>query len=133
MNDFEKRMLKELAEAQEKIKGLECQCKDIERNEKEHRYEAGLYSAMLADIVGLIFGRNAEGAPGLISYPHAGWVCGPVTKNEDETFVEFFFRSGKEVPDEKKIKEWKRFLALLSKMRAPWDIAGFMKKVSDEG
>jgi len=140
MNDFEKRLIKELADAQDTIKAVRCQCKCSEQDRKQYMSESGLYSAMLADIAGLIFGCNSEGAPQLISYPHAGWSCGPVTKKEDETVVEVFFRLGKKLPNElgetvlneKKIEEWRRFLALLSKMKASFDAVRFMKKVKDE-
>lgn len=67
---------------------------------KENSQLAG----MLADISERMFGDNSRGAPPILAYQHASWVCGPGTKTK-ATFLEE--ATGKGNP------EWEAFLLTL--------------------
>ena len=86
--------------------------------ERDARYEAALNSAMIADICEKMFGSNANGSPSLMSNSHAGWVCGPFVKPENESFVRNMLKSwNKEIDKEtlQRIKQWEKFLEGLKK------------------
>ncbi len=59
---------------------------------KDSIYDASLNAAMLADICEAMFGGLATNAPSLLSYPHAGWTCGPMQKLVNESYVHAFYR-----------------------------------------
>ncbi len=81
--------------ATEDIKQVSRLIQWYERSEeqlKDRKYEASLNAAMLADICEAMFGGSATNAPSLLSYPHAGWVCGPMQKLENESYVRAFYK-----------------------------------------
>ena len=91
-----------------------------ERSEEElgnSQYDASLNAAMLADISEAIFGENAKDAPSLLSYPHAGWACGPGQKLKDESYVRAFYklRTRDSLTPEQRIKAnaWESFVKSL--------------------
>jgi len=97
------------------IAGLICQLDRTEEHERERRYEAGLNAAMLADLCEVRFGGNANGAPSLWAYAHAGWACGPVSLVAGESYVKrmltsWFREKGLNADLEKNMVEWEAFL-----------------------
>ncbi len=66
-----------LGQALEKLKIREGHVSDLGERSRIDRQEAGLNAAIIADITEALFGSSAHGSPSLMSYPHAGCVCGP--------------------------------------------------------
>lgn len=96
---------------------------DYKEKDKNNRYQTGIYSSMLADICETIFGENGTGAPSFLSYPHAGWVCGPGIDRKGKTFVRSFIKNwhkvegyidSKNAEDQmERVEEWDSFLETL--------------------
>ncbi|MBE3087991.1 MAG: hypothetical protein IMZ71_02590 [Chloroflexi bacterium] len=81
--------------------------------ERNAQYEASLNAAMLADLAELSFGRSINGAPSLMSYAHAGWACGPVSK-PGKSYVRWMLTQWHKDDLAKetigKIEEWETYL-----------------------
>ena len=113
MNKLEERLILESSELLKKVKGLNLLIESLSQQKKQYCDQSSVYSAMLSDICEIIFGDNANGAPSTLSYCHASWVCGPVSKPEDKSFVRWCYESKGEFISKEmlcKIKEWEEFL-----------------------
>jgi len=118
MTDLEKTLIKELSTYIQESVFLEEQVKGLTNNAEGLIYEKGLFSAILSDICGIIYGEGGEGIPELLLHlivTYVNKICEPGYINKDETWLEFFYRSKKKDLSEEELKEYKDFLKLLKK------------------
>lgn len=116
MKNIENELVLRLAECLKKQDIQKDQLNQLTSESNRARFEASLYSAMLSDICQSLYGGNANGSPMLLCHVHGSWVCGPLSKPENITFVEWVYKCRKEIPSteiKKQIDEWKLFIKTL--------------------